>query len=68
LIRRRLLRFPRLFVALFEPDDSELGAQQRKVGVDHAHERGTHAADRLAEAGCVRVIAAAGRCTGIGPA
>jgi hypothetical protein len=35
LIRRHLLRFPRLFVALFEPDDSELGALGEEVAASH---------------------------------
>ena len=35
MIRRRLLRFPRLFVALFEPDDSELGALGEEVAASH---------------------------------
>ena len=35
MIRRRLLRFPRLFVALFEPDDIELGALGEEVAASH---------------------------------
>jgi len=35
LIRRLLLRFPRLFVALLEPDDSELGALGEEVAASH---------------------------------
>ena len=36
-LRKRLLRFPRLFVALFEPDDGELGALGEEIAaIDYA--------------------------------
>lgn len=34
-LRRALLRFPRLFVALFEPDDGELGALGEEIAALH---------------------------------
>lgn len=40
MIRRRLLRFPRLFVALFEPDDSELGTLGEEVAASHYLQNG----------------------------